>query len=220
MPTYHVEDLAAPPDVIDATGRGADPERNPYGLTDKDLAVCLGLFTRFGPEAVLEFGVNLGHTAAFLLEHCPWIRLYVGVDLIPERFPSRGIVPSHAGALAAGDPRFHAVLTDETIAYLVRVLQAAGWNWFDCILLDADHEYPGTKRDTEGTDLFLRQGGLRLWHDYNVQSRQQPTGRPFSEKRYLDELIAAGRAIHVPDETDRDPWRCCSIAWELKAEES
>jgi len=216
MPIYHTAELATPRNVSVAAGRGADRIRNPYGLTDKDLAVCLSLFDRRAPEAVLEFGVNRGHTAALLLEYCPWIRLYVGVDLIPERFPNRGIVPSRAGDLAAGDPRFHAVVTDETIAYLLRALQAAGWNWFDAILLDADHEYAGTRRDTEGTDLFLRQGGLRIWHDYNVESRQDPGRGPFTLKRYLDELAAAGRAIHFPDEADRDPWRCCSIAWEIK----
>src|SRR5574340_1077637 len=115
MPIYSVFQLATPARLVVAAGRGANSERNPYGLTDRDLAVVLGLFENRRPEVVMEFGVNRGHTAAFLLARCPWIRLYVGVDLIPERFPQRGIVPRVAGELAVADPRFHPVLTDETV---------------------------------------------------------------------------------------------------------
>jgi predicted O-methyltransferase YrrM len=190
-----------------------------YSLTEDDLRVALELFCEQEPRRVLEFGVNQGHTAAFLLHHCAFIESYIGVDLEPDLFPTRGIVPQIAGDLALGDPRYSTVLTDETIPTLRRILKQRGDQEFDCIIIDANHSEPGTRRDTEGCDPLLRTGGLWIWHDDNVGSRQDPNVKRFGVKDYLDKLEAAGRTIWRPDQTDRNPWACVSLAFEIKGVE-
>lgn len=217
MPIYSVQDLLSETSETLAAGR-----MNDYSLTEKDMRVALALFRRFKPTRVLDFGTNEGSTAAFLLEQCPDIELWVGVDLLPELFPARGIVPKVAGARARHDPRFHAVLTDETVEDFQQKLVAflRAYNkpntsilGFDCIIMDANHDDRATERDTDACSLFMHPGGLWLWHDYNVDSRQDPVGKPFGVKQYLDRR-EKDRAVMLPDEEDRNSWTCCSIAWE------
>lgn len=210
MPTYSVAELLAETPENIAAGAMGD-----YSLTERDMRVALALFNRHKPRNVLDFGCNWGNTAALVLANCPFVELWLGVDLRPELFPKRGIVPQEAGHLARHDPRFRLILTDETVDDLQRQLCGLGLT-FDAILMDANHEEAPTRRDTEACEPFAASPCLWLWHDYNVDSRQQPTGRPFPVKAYLDRLIAAGRPIMVPDEADRHPWRCVSLAWEVR----
>jgi len=212
MPRYHVDDLLCTVPSCLAEGR-----MGMYSLTERDMLVALALFRIYRPKRVLDFGCNEGDTASFLLEQCPGITLWVGVDLKPEMFQHRGIVPKVAGHLARGDDRFHAVLTDETIQDMARQLNENGWTEFDAIIMDANHEDWATQRDTEGCEPFAASPCLWLWHDYNVESRYGSVGKPFGVKKYIDKLMRQGRTIMVPDETDRDPFKCVSIAWEVSA---
>jgi predicted O-methyltransferase YrrM len=209
MPIYDVVPLLAKNPSHIAAGR-----MNDYSLTEKDLLVVLALFQEYKPRRILEFGVNEGSTASFLLENCPFIELYVGVDLIPERFPMRGIVPKKAGWRVGDDPRYESVLTDETVEDFKRKI--ADYRAFDAIIMDANHEDWATLRDTEACEPFLRSGGLLLWHDYGVESRQHSNGKPFSLIHYLNALEASGRKIMFPNDQPRNPWECVSIAWEVK----
>ena len=206
------ERLTATPDYV------AAGQMNDYSLTETDMRVALSLIREHRASRILEFGVNEGSTASFLLKWMPEITDYVGVDLVPKLFPQRGIVPNCAGWRVGDDPRFRVVLTDETVADFQRKTTelVGGESYFDCIIMDANHEDWATKRDTEACDLFLKRGGLWLWHDYGVVSRQHSNGKPFSLIHYLDDLIAKGRMIMTPDDHPRDPWKCCSLAWEIK----
>ena len=209
MPTYDVSALAASIPPAHVAGR-----MGKFSLTELDLRVALALFNLYRPARVLEFGVNQGETAKCLLDHCPWIESYVGVDLRRECFPDRwGIVPEVAGAAARSDPRFEAVLTDGTEWDFHR--QAVPLSPFDCILMDADHDEDPTRRDTESCSQLAGRPCLWLWHDYNVRSRANPGGPIWGVKACLDGLAARGRTIWTPDQADRDPWACCSLAWEL-----
>jgi predicted O-methyltransferase YrrM len=208
MPTYDVAALSA------TTSDVPDGEMNSFSLTPADMRVALALFREHKPKRILEFGVNEGSTAAYLLQHCPFIELYVGVDLIPERFPMRGIVPKKAGWRVGDDPRYESVLTDETVADFLRKI--ADYGTFDAIVMDANHEDWATQRDTEACATVMRPGGLWLWHDYGVESRQHSNGKPFSLINYLNALEASGRKIMFPNDMPRDPWACCSLAWEIK----
>lgn len=209
MLTYDVAEILSLTENVETPGMGD------FSMTPKDMQVALALFKIHQPRKVLEFGVCQGHTAAFLLKHCPFIEVYVGVDLKPELFPERGIVPEVAGRLAAADSRYVSLLTDETVEDFQAQLRALGEEPFDCAIMDANHEDWATKRDTEAVDWFLEVGGLWLWHDYDVESRQHSNGEVFSLKGYLDALMLTGRCIHTPRDVDRDPWTCCSLAWEV-----
>lgn len=201
---YDVDELlrTVPSDV--AAGKMGE-----YSLTDNDLRVALALFRRYRPVRVLEVGVCEGHTAKFLLDNCPWISTYIGVDLMPELFPSRGIVPKQAGALAISDKRFHTILTDETAYMLAREVASYGWE-YDCVIIDANHTERGTRRDTEAVSWALRPGGLMLWHDYGVCARQYPGSTIFGVKCYLDGINEGGGYVNVPDRPELS-----SLAWEI-----
>jgi len=215
MPAYSVKTLLS----LVPEGTFVSQKMGDYSLTEKDMRVALALCREFRPHNVLEFGVCQGHTAKFLLDNCPGIMYYVGIDLLPDKFPKRGIVPKQAGALVSGRPAYNRILTDETVGdftcKLGRWLRSTYQEEFDCIIMDANHEDWATKRDTDACAPYMKPGGLWLWHDYNVESRQHPNGKVFGVKRYLDGLIAEGRRIMTPDEEDRDPWKCCSLAWEI-----
>jgi predicted O-methyltransferase YrrM len=220
MPTYSVSELLSEtPDDI-AAGR-----MNPYSLTEKDMRVLLALVNKHRPKRVLDFGINEGSTAAFILDHCPWIEEWVGIDLIPEKFPQRGIVPKQAGWKAAHHPQLRIVLTDETVADFKRKMEkhiargrccGVDVKVFSAILMDANHEEKETQRDTEACEPFAAPNCLWAWHDFGVVSRQHSNGKPFPLIHYINRLIASGRKIMVPDEQDRDPWKCCSLAWEIR----
>jgi predicted O-methyltransferase YrrM len=220
MPTYSVSDLLSETSDDIAAGR-----MNPYSLTEKDMRVLLALVNMHRPKRVLDFGINEGSTAAFILDHCPWIEEWVGIDLIPEKFPERGIVPKQAGWKAAKHPQLKIVLTDETVGDFKQKMEkhiagdrccGVDVKVFDLAILDANHEEWPTQRDTEACECFLKPGGLKVWHDVNVVSRQHSNGKPFPLIHYINRLIANGRNIMVPDEQDRDPWKCCSLAWEVR----
>ena len=197
---------------------------NPYSLTEADMRVALALFAEHGVKTVLEFGVNEGATAKQLLRWRPAITHYVGVDLIPALFPERGIVPKVAGQMAAEyfGSRLHTVLVDGTASgfhtRMKKAMRTLGLDYFDAVIMDADHEEAATQRDTELCAPYLSAGGLMLWHDYNVRARQHDNGRMFGLKAYLDRLVQQdGRQIMFPDQADRDPWSCVSVAWEVVA---
>jgi hypothetical protein len=211
MPPYPVRALldAVPAEVA------ASAQMGDYSLTERDMRVAAALFATYWPMHVLEVGVCQGHTAAFLLDNFGSIREYVGVDRRPDLFPHCGIVPKYAGQRARRDDRFSCILTDESVEDLQRQLKALGHR-FDCIIMDANHTEAGTRRDTEAVWPWSAYECLWIWHDYNVESRQNPTGKVFGVKPYIDGLIAQGRKIMTPDEVDRDPWKCVSLAWEVR----
>lgn len=194
---------------------------NDFSLTEDDMRVAIALFREHGVRHVLEFGVNDGNTAVAVLRLMPEVVSYVGVDLVKALFPERGIVPPTPGFRASGDRRFVPVAVDGTPecfrAAMSGTLSSLGLEAFDAVIMDADHEEKPTQRDTELCWPFLRPGGLVLWHDYGVHSRQHDNGRDFPLKHYLDRLIVSGRQIHTPNQVSRDPWTCVSLAWEVKA---
>src|SRR5262245_56120044 len=78
------------------------------------MDVIVALLKSCGVESMLEFGCRDGRTAKVILHNCPNMHRYVGIDVPMEYVPAlehqRAEMVPLPGALAAGDPRFSAVI--------------------------------------------------------------------------------------------------------------
>lgn len=165
------------------------------GNTSRDLGVLLALFRQFLPLRVLEFGIGTGTTASFLLDNCPFIVDYVGVELLSKEPPYQ-------------NRRLWTILADGTVEdFHEKLLLHVGdvHRYFDAIIMDAN--YDSVERDTEACKPFLRGGGLMFWRGYE---------RHAGVTTYLDGL--GDQAINTP----KDAWQCpeaaASVAWVRKGQ--
>lgn len=166
--------------------------------TERDMRVTLALFRQFLPLRVLEFGIGAGTMASFLLDNCPFIADYVGVDLLPKEPPYR-------------NRRLFTILTDGTVKdFHEKLCLHVGdvHRYFDAIILDANYGHESSKRDTEACRPFLRGGGLCFWRG---------DGKHPGITKYLSALVCGRRKIMVPDdrapECQTNEW--CTMAWEI-----
>jgi hypothetical protein len=158
-----------------------------------DLRVIVSLCKAHRSEVFLELGVRYGHTAKFILDQCPKIMKYIGVDVpvdfVPENKIQKLEIPMQVGIMAFGDKRFHPVtlnngtqdIEDKTIIFEYL---------FDFIFIDADHSFNGVKRDTEIAKNLIRENGVIVWHDYGNES---------GVTSYLDSICDIDDIIHVED---------------------
>lgn len=161
----------------------------PRGMvTGTEMAALIALIRSFHCRRLGEFGVGTGANAATILQHCPDVQAYIGVDVLPGsatslEYQSRE-VPGQAGQLALGDPRFQLLVrpggtlktTPEELAPL------------DFVFIDGDH---GTEMVRHDTNLARRsvKSGIICWHDYDNHPAIGP-------KTVIDQLNATeGRHI-------------------------
>jgi predicted O-methyltransferase YrrM len=134
-----------------------------------DLRVLVTLCRYFNSKNVLELGVRYGHTANYLLNNCPGIAKYVGVD-VPYTFKTtkaeqQAEVPMQVGIIASGDHRFNALsLPGGTVDLIDSSIIEK--HHFDFIFIDADHSYEGVRRDTVIALNLVKTNGIIVWHDY------------------------------------------------------
>lgn len=163
-----------------------------------ELEVFLGLIGLRRSAVVVEFGVNRGRNAAAALRNFPFIRRYVGIDVLPGYVPAmrcqRNEVPSQAGDLV-DDPRFELILRERgSYDLLPEDLPAAAFYF-----IDGDHSRAGVLNDRALALASAVSGGIILYHDDN--------GRPEVEvSQTLNELRDNGAAIYHIEDT----W----FAWE------
>jgi predicted O-methyltransferase YrrM len=140
-----------------------------------DVNIILTLICHFKPKRFVEFGVQEGITAKIILDKCPSIEKYAGID-VPFGFETvmkvqQPEVPKVAGSLVSDD-RFEAlVLPKGTIELDVENLEPA-----DMVFIDADHSTKGVQRDTE-LALQIIESGVIIWHDYNRAHVQRYVNR-------------------------------------------
>lgn len=139
----------------------------PAGLiTDTELAAMIALLRTFHCTRVAEFGVGTGATALRILQSCPALQSYVGLDVPPGTVPSLAYqaeeVPSDAAHFALGDPRFKLIVrSGGTLQTSAKELAP-----LDFVFIDGDHSVEGVQNDT---DLARRAmtNGVICWHDYD-----------------------------------------------------
>jgi len=127
-----------------------------------DLDVLTALAVYFKPRRVLEIGVNTGLTAAAILEACPDIEQYIGVDL--ERSAVWYCAPGETvGCYAAKDPRFTLLLRPRGAFDLA----PDELGQIDFVFVDGNHTRACVQHDSQlARALVAREGGVIVWHDY------------------------------------------------------
>jgi predicted O-methyltransferase YrrM len=139
-------------------------------MNPSELETLIALVRSVNAKGVLEFGVNIGRTAQAILEYCPTVEHYEGVDVplgyVTEKTVQRGEVPAIAGELVNADPRFKLIVRP-TGSHELRPQELSPC---DAIFIDGDHSRKGVMNDTELALELIRPGGIIMWHDYHDES--------------------------------------------------
>ena len=159
----------------------------------EDLRVIVALCRYYKSEKFLELGVRYGHSAKFILEQCPCIEKYIGVDVpfsfVPEKESQKPEIPLQTGIMATFDKRFQSTVLENGTKDLEN--NNCFGHLFDFIFIDADHSLNGITRDTTVAKRMIKKSGVILWHDYG--SEKDVTG-------FLDNLSREDDGItHVED---------------------
>lgn len=140
----------------------------------EELCALLSMVRFIGAEKVIEVGTYDGNTALNLALNLPASGKLVTIDL-PEGGTQKVALPVE---------RLNAN-PSEVIGVQFRDLEAADkihsvredtalLNWksldgpFDLVFIDGCHDYRYVKNDTEKALTVLREGGILIWHDYNL----------------------------------------------------
>lgn len=136
-------------------------------MNPNELETLIALIGSVKPKGVLEFGVNVGRTAQAILEFCPTIERYEGVDVpvgyVTEKPVQRGEIPLVPGELVNRDPRFRLFIRSTGS----HELTAKDLSPCDAIFIDGDHSRKGVMNDTGLALELVRPGGIIIWHDYH-----------------------------------------------------
>lgn len=104
-----------------------------------------------------------------MLEYCPTLQHYEGVDVpmgyVPEKAVQRNEIPLVPGELVNRDPRFRLFIRPTGS----RELTVNDLSRCDAVFIDGDHSRKGVMHDTALALELCRPGGIILWHDYHDQ---------------------------------------------------
>jgi predicted O-methyltransferase YrrM len=145
---------------------GVAPVRGPFSryLGAHETAILLALIRSVAPKVMIEFGCNLGTTAARVLENVPSLKRYIGIDVPPHYSTAlecqQSEVPGNAGRDAAHDPRFFLLMAPS------QTLTA--WHLEPCnaVFIDGDHSEQAVLHESRLARRLVRKGGVIIWHDY------------------------------------------------------
>lgn len=98
-------------------------------------------------KTIVEIGVQQGRTTKYVLENCPLIEKYIGVDI--------------SDSSGVSDSRFVFMKMRSTTASLIFPSQSV-----DLVFIDADHSYESVKDDISHWKSKVKKGGILCGHDY------------------------------------------------------
>jgi predicted O-methyltransferase YrrM len=114
---------------------------------------------------MIEFGCNVGITAARLLDNIPSLQKYIGIDVASDyRTPlecQRREVPVNAGWYAASDERFFLLQAPSL------TLRSGDLEPCDAVFIDGDHSELTVLHESRLARRLVRNGGIIVWHDFN-----------------------------------------------------
>lgn len=132
-------------------------------------------------QRVAELGLWKARTLCHLLDNCPSITEYIGVDewrWCPERKGIAGGQDYHEWMMPGLEPQARAraakygervrIIKSDTAKAAVHVE-----GLIDLVFIDADHSFEGAKRDILAWRPKLRPGGFLVGHDYEWETVKQ-----------------------------------------------
>lgn len=140
-----------------------------------------GVINNADYEVIVELGVHKAQNAAFILDHCPTIESYVGVDLwrTTDDYPTDRLEDFRAAVGVA----------DENIGVLslLEMSTVGSAELFDdgvvdLVFIDADHSYEAVVADIEAWWPKVRDGGLLAGHDYGKAGVRRAVEGTFGER--------------------------------------
>jgi len=139
---------------------------NPY-LNERETALVVTLVNEVRAKTVIEFGVQMGRTAAAMLRDVPTLTRYVGIDVPEGHMPTlvgqRSQVPQVPGFCASDDPRFELIVRDHGSLDLgPHDLPPC-----DAAFIDGDHSEGAVLHDSGLAVRLVRKGGIIIWHDFD-----------------------------------------------------
>lgn len=139
-------------------------DRTPF-VSGTELSILMRLISVFEVHSVLEIGVNRGATARRILDACPSVKSYTGVEIRHNAFRLSHSYqvrehPSDAevARFVIRDPRFTLHLSDKGSG------DFKGRASYELVFIDGNHAYQWVKHDTA---LAKRHNPrVIVWHDY------------------------------------------------------
>jgi SAM-dependent methyltransferase len=161
--------------VIDVTFTRHWPAAVTRFMLPVERPVLAELAAAGNAETIVEVGCNDGITARYLLDNCPLITSYIGVEVAAGYRPvfsrQAGEIPRNPGHLALADGRFTLIVRDRgSFDVVVDEFPAV-----DMFIIDGDHGAVAVRHDAALARRVVRPGGMILYHDYK---RTDDRGRP------------------------------------------
>lgn len=160
----------------------------------RERYVLCELITQMEAGTVVEIGVNDGTTAKYLLDNCPSIRNYIGIEVMEGYvFGFKGQQnerPQRPGHLAMPLVERFVMIVRPRGSYDLKPEELPK---VDFMLIDGDHSPTAVRHDAELARAVVRPGGMIVYHDYKL-------GDPVSVKPTLDAMLADGVPLaHIKD---------------------
>lgn len=143
-----------------------EPIRGPFSqyLNANETAILVALIKSVSPRVMIEFGCNLGITAARVLENVPTLERYIGIDAPAWHQTTlkcqQSEVPAAAGCYIAHDPRFYLLTTRS------QLLRTGHLEACDAVFIDGDHSEAAVLHESRLARRLIRTPGIIVWHDY------------------------------------------------------
>jgi hypothetical protein len=147
-----------------------DTIKNNWYMEGTELAVLEGLAKKYYVNSVLEIGINKGETAKRLLDNCPFINKYEGIEVTPEGANSmrdcqreeRDSLGNEVGKFVKDNPKVSLFISKNGSKDFKTT------EHYDLIFIDGNHAKEYVEYDTN-LAMSLNPK-IIAWHDYGTEA--------------------------------------------------
>jgi len=134
-----------------------------------EISIIEGLIRKYNVKTVLEIGINTGETAKSILDVCPHLTKYDGIEITEE---ATSKMPDHqqneriwagkkVGSEVEKDKKVQIFMSENGTKDFARDKE------YDLVFIDGDHSFDWVQHDTKlAQDLKAK---IIVWHDYGTE---------------------------------------------------